>query len=118
LTGGRGTSFSVICKILLPSGNDEELMSYDRLRIDRDLRDAITVRGIGSGTYRAIAIPPTFTLGPVFAHRLLRIREFDAAIRKADISGERVEFLLRRLEYWRNWASRPGVSIISSGDFE
>ena len=123
LVYGRRSEFeddSAISKqrsALVP-GDDEELMSYDRLRIDKDLRDAITIRGIGSGNYRAVSIPPTFTLGPVFAPRLLRIKEFDAAIRKADISAERVEFLLRRLEYWRNWASRPGVGIINSGDFE
>ncbi len=65
-------------------------MSYDRLRVDRDLRDTITVRGIGSGNYRAVAIPPSFTLGPVFARRLLRIRKFDAAIRKAELLEETI----------------------------
>jgi hypothetical protein len=120
---GRRSEFeddSVMSKqrsALVP-GDDEELMSYDRLRVDKDLRDVITVRASSSGNYRAVAIPPTFTLGPAYADRLLRIRELDAAIRKADIPSERVEFLLQRLEYWRDWASQGGGGVINSGDRE
>lgn len=123
LVYGRRSEFdgdSVMSKqrSALVSGADEELVSYDRLRVDRDLRDVITVRCSGSGTYRAVAIPPTFTLGPTFADRLLRIRELDAAIRNADIGSDRAAFLIRRLDYWRDWAGQSAPSIINSRDRE
>lgn len=102
----------------LVTGADEELVSYDRLRVDKDLRDVITVRCTGSGTYRAVAIPSTFTLGPTFADRLVRIAELDAAIQNADISLDRRAFLIRRLEYWRDWAVQSQPSIINSRDRE
>jgi hypothetical protein len=100
-------------------GDDEELVSYDRLRVDKDLRDVITVRCCGSGNFQAVAIPPTFTLGPTFADRLLRISKLDAVINEADIPNDRREFLLRRLGYWRDWAAgKKPMSIINSRDRE
>ncbi|MFY9618530.1 MAG: Shedu immune nuclease family protein [Pyrinomonadaceae bacterium] len=85
------------------AGVDEQLMSYDRLRVDHCLGDAITVRALGSGQYEAVAIPPTFTLGPRFAERLSRISMLEAAIQLAEIAAARKEFLTRRLSYWRDW---------------
>mgnify|MGYP003288422309 CR=1 FL=1 len=102
----------------LVTGADEELMSFDRLRVDKDLRDAITIRCNGSGDYRAVAVPPTFTLGPTFADRLAHIRGLGDAIRQANIEAERVEFLHRRLEYWRRWNANRGVGIINGADCE
>lgn len=102
----------------LVTGNDEELMSFDRLVVDKELRDAITVRCTDSGKYTAVGIPSTFTLGPTFAHRLLHIAEFATALRKADIESERLDFLIRRLEYWRDWAKNGNVGIIRGGDRE
>lgn len=90
---------------LLP-GPDEELVSYDRLHVQTDLRDVITVRAIESGIYRAIAVPPTFTLGPHEADRLLRVRDLESAIKKSPIAKARKAFLLKRLPYWREWAAR------------
>jgi hypothetical protein len=102
---------------LVPAA-DEELMSYDRLRVDKDLQDTVTVRCIGAGQYKAIAIPPTFTLGPTFADRLLRIGELDVAIRSANIAADRKEFLIRRLKYWRDWAGQSRFPTINLCDEE
>lgn len=102
----------------LVTGSDEELISFDRLRVDRDLRDAITVKCNGSGEYRAVAVPPTFSLGPTFADRLAHIRGLERAIRQSGIEDERVEFLLRRLEYWRHWAANGATGIIKGADRE
>jgi Shedu protein SduA, C-terminal len=96
----------------LVAGADEELMSYDRLRVDKDLVDAITVRCVGSGQYKAVAIPPTFTLGPSFADRLSRITQLKSAIRLSDIRADRKEFLSRRVNYWREWARQKQTSVI------
>jgi len=88
------------------------------MRVDKDLRDAITIRCCSSGEYRAVAVPSTFTLGPNFADRLAHIRDLENAIRQANIEVERVEFLLRRLKYWRQWNANRGVGIINGADRE
>lgn len=102
----------------LVQGDDEEIISYDRLRVDRDLTDMITVRGRGSGKYQALCIPSTFTLGPLSAERLLRIDKLEEAIQQADISPERVKFLIERLKYWRDWASHGNSGIVNAADRE
>ena len=53
---------------LLP-GQDEELMSFDRLSVNTSMEEAITVKAIGSGKYQAVWIPPTFTTGPNLAEK-------------------------------------------------
>jgi hypothetical protein len=45
------------------------------------------------GQYDAVAIPPTFTLGPTWAERLVRINHLDAVIEHANISADRKAFL-------------------------
>jgi len=102
---------------LLP-GHDEELVSYDRLQVETDLRDVITVRALGSGMYRAVALPPTFTLGPSHAQRLSRIRKLESVIQQSPIAKERIDFLLRRLPYWLKWAGKGDCGTINTGDHE
>jgi hypothetical protein len=100
----------------LMSAPDEELMSYDRLGFDTDLRDAITVRAVGFGRYRVLAVPPTFSTGPSMADRLLHIDGFSDAIDKnLEIPEPRREFLKRRIPYWREWAAKGRLGIINSG---
>jgi hypothetical protein len=97
----------------------EHLLSYDRLTPDSMLRNAITVRATGSGRFKAIAIPPTFVLGPADAKRLLFIDELESVIAEAcHISEPRKEFLLRRLPYWREWAAKKQRGVINTGDRE
>jgi len=100
----------------LLSTPDEELVSYDRLVVDHDLKDAITVRAEGSGQYRVVALPPVFCTSPQLADRLLHVRGFSAAIdANLEITKARAEFLKRRISYWREWAASPSSKILSHG---
>lgn len=101
---------------LLP-GADEELMSYDRLRADEKLKEAVTVRMGPSSRYCAIAVPPVFTLNPAVADRLLHVDGIEKAIDRCDgISVARKKFLRHRLQYWKTWAARPQQGVIGGPD--
>lgn len=103
---------------LLP-GDDEELMSYDRLCPDPLLADALTVCAIGPSRYRALAVPPTLRLGPDSAERLLLIEQLTEAIDSSiGWSPERREFVKSRLSYWREWAREKRLGWITAGDWE
>ena len=103
----------------LLSGMDEQLVSFDRLTADPSITDAITAKATGHGTYRAINVPPTFSLGPSLVDRLLQIEGINAAIdNNPNISDCRKTFLKRRVPYWQRWASEPGPRGYRLGDRE
>ncbi len=102
---------------LLP-GPDEELVSYDRLSPDVELSQAITVKAIAPGQYEALHVHPTLTLSPILADRLLSITGLEDAIAGCwQMPPERREFLVSRLEYWRQWA-RQEERTARLDDFE
>lgn len=106
-------------RALLLEGDVESLVSYDRLHPDPALANAITVKPTGHGRFRAVTIPPTFTLGPRDAARLLIIDGLDEVIENsAEIPPERRSFLLGRLPYWTRWAKENPRPTLSSTDFE
>ena len=97
----------------------EEIMTYDRLRVARDMMQAITVRASGEGRYRAKWIPSVFETGPDFADRLLSIDEIPEAMRKnPELDGDRRSFLSRRVEYWKDWAARHREGYVTYGERE
>ena len=106
----------------LLNGEGEGLASYDRIEADPLMANAITVRALGDGRYRVLAVQPTFSLGPIDARRLHYLTDLEDAIRNAPgISDDRKRFLIERLPYWRDWAAgrfegRGGV--IRTGDRE
>ena len=103
---------------LLP-GQDEELMSFDRLEADTSMRDAITVRAVGHGRFRALSVLPVFTTGPERADRLLHIEGVSEAInRNPEIDEDRRSFIQRRIGYWREWACSEGAKRYRVGDRE
>jgi hypothetical protein len=103
---------------LMP-GNDERLMSFDRLKPDPRLSDTITAHAVGEGRYRAMQVPPTLRLGPMDAERLLVIEDLDKAIESSKgWSHERREFVRRRLPYWADWAKRGDKGWISDANVE
>ena len=103
---------------LLP-GQDEELMSFDRLRADKSMEGAITIKATGFGRYEAVSIPPVFETGPELSERLLHIDGIPEAIdQSAEISQERKEFLKRRIPYWKEWVRAPGGNVRSANDRE
>lgn len=90
----------------LLSGNDEELMSFDRLTLDPFRSDAVTARAVGDGRYKALKVPPTFTLGPLHAERLSYLDNLDAAIDSSQgWTSERRDFVKQRIPYWAQWAT-------------
>ena len=103
---------------LLP-GHDEELMSFDRLRADKSMEDAITIKAIGFGRYEAVSIPPVLEIGPELSERLIRIDGIPEAIdHNGEISQERKEFLKRRIPYWKAWARSPRGNVYRANDRE
>ena len=111
-------SLSLERDTLLP-GADEELMSFDRLQVDTSMLDAITVRAIGHGKYRAKRVLPVFGLRPGQADRLLWIDGIEEAIdENPDIAEERRAFLKRRIPYWKEWSTSLGSNRYNSGDRE
>jgi hypothetical protein len=97
---------------LLP-GQDEELMSFDRLAPDEKLAHSITVRPAGSSRFTALEVPPVFVTGPMVGTELLHICGFAQAIdRSTNISARRKEFLKRRVEYWREWEASRGSEVM------
>jgi hypothetical protein len=103
----------------------EELISYDRLSFDSDLRDAITIRAVGNGKFRALHVPPSFRHRPDLADRLLVIDEIEAALSATPlITDERREFLISRIPYWMNWEKKEkcidegNFGLINMGDSE
>lgn len=106
-------------RAFLLDGNIESLVSYDRLVPDRMMENVITVRALGDGRFHALAVPPTFTLGPLDAKRLLIVDGMEEAISSAELmSDERKAFLLKRLPYWRTWAREGGGGFFGSMDVE
>ena len=103
----------------LLSGPDEELMSFDRLEPDTSMSDAITVKAVGQGKFQALWVPPVFTTGPRLAERLLCIEGIPEAIdRNPEIDEDRRHFIKRRIGYWKEWASSPGLRAHNTGHRE
>jgi Domain of unknown function (DUF4263) len=103
----------------LISSSDEELMSFDRLRPDRGLRDAITVRATGFGRFHVVNVMPTLSMGPMVAERLPVLDGLEQAIGVDErIPSERRLFLQRRSPYWRQWALQRGSGIVRGSDSE
>jgi hypothetical protein len=103
---------------LLP-GPDDEVMSYDQLLPDADLSQSITVKATAPGQYKALHVLPTLTLSPLLADRLLSITAMEDAIADCwQMPPERREFLVSRLEYWREWARKKGSRTARLNDFE
>jgi hypothetical protein len=96
---------------------DERFMSYDHLKPDENLRDAVTARVDGNG-YRALSIPPTLRLGPFQADDLVAVRGKEAAIGMNPLMApERAALLNSRFPYWDDWA-RTGGGIRNLSDME
>ncbi|MHB8894146.1 MAG: Shedu immune nuclease family protein [Candidatus Geothermincolia bacterium] len=97
---------------------DEELITYDRLYPDDGLSSCLTVHVTGTG-YEALCVPPTLELGPALAQDFSLINSKHAAIQRSKgISRIRKEFLIRRSNYWDEWARTHGTKVMSPGDCE
>ncbi|MEE8261137.1 MAG: Shedu anti-phage system protein SduA domain-containing protein [Gammaproteobacteria bacterium] len=98
---------------LMPSA-DEELMSFDRLKMDPNLEAVITVRVSGDARFHAVWVPQTFGTSAAIAESLLSIDGLtDAMDQNEQISEARRAFLKDRIKYWREWSVRPGIKRFS-----
>jgi hypothetical protein len=92
----------------LLNGQNESLVSYDRLTPDRCLKDSLTVSLNDSGSYRVKYVPPTFCMSPQEADDYPKFVDLDKAIKaQPDWKADRKKFLERRLQYWMKWAITP-----------
>jgi hypothetical protein len=100
------------------SRDDEFLMTYDRLVPQQQACEFYTVQVDRSG-YRALYVPPTATIGPLFAHQGAKIRNKDIAVLNSPyFSDERRAFYISRLPYWDDWPVNGPRGIIYTGDRE
>jgi len=79
-----------------------EAMTFDRIKPLVGSRDAFSVR-MENTTQIVIAVPPTFRLGPALAESVAAVHGWEAAIAGNEVlSAARKDFLLTRLQYWRD----------------
>lgn len=99
-----------------------DAMTYDRLKPLYGSRNAVCVRW-DKGRRRAVAVPPTFRLGPANAEVLAGIDGLpDAIAMNREIGEERRRFLIDRLPYWQkvgeNGLCGESLGQRSSADWE
>lgn len=98
-------------------GDDEILMSFDRLAYDPKSNQFPSVRHTVKG-YEVMHIPPTYWLGPgMFAYNVPLQGRVEAVDRNHLITSERKFFLRNRITYWEEWDRGP-KGICSNGDRE
>ncbi|KXK33656.1 MAG: hypothetical protein UZ01_00031 [Candidatus Brocadia sinica] len=88
----------------------ETYMTYDRLVPDYMLKNEMCVKREDDG-YKVISVPPTLEIThlsmmhPSLAKIYSYFRDMNIAIRNNKyLSNEQEEFLIRRWQYWYNWA--------------
>ncbi|WP_254509543.1 Shedu immune nuclease family protein [Anatilimnocola floriformis] len=93
-------------------GDDEDLMSFDRLCPDESRKLAVTVKATGSGKFKVIAVPETFGLRPANAKHLSSYTGLEEAIdANPNISQERAAFLRERIGYWCDWCKAGKIGV-------
>jgi hypothetical protein len=99
--------------------DDVVSMTFDRLRPNPSASQTVCVKADATGSFKAISVPPTLKWSPSLAQDRSLIQDLPAAIEaNPNIESERKEFLIRRLAYWNEWATREQRGIINSGDEE
>jgi hypothetical protein len=98
------------------ANSDERFMSFDSLRLSRDLADCLTLNMTASGpeVYR---ICRAASLGPLHRDDARRMRSVDKALeRSADLTAERKEYLKKRWSFFREKADEEanGVAIYTA----
>jgi hypothetical protein len=95
-------------------------MTFDRLAPAQDCSDYICVTKTAE-RYRALSIPGTLQLGPMFADCWSLFDNVPEAIKSNEwITDERKNFLIERIAYWKEWAREKGgrSSVYSPSDWE
>jgi hypothetical protein len=99
--------------------DDVVVMTYDRLRPNSNASQLLCMKVERERTFRALSVPATLKWSPSLAEDRALLVGLEAAIDlNPYISSVRKQFLIRRLPYWSEWASRGNKGVISSGDEE
>ena len=97
---------------------DVVVMTYDRLRPDRNASQLVCMKPNTAGVFTAVSVPPTLEWRPGLAEERADIDGLDVAIfRNKHIALARQEFLVRRLPYWSAWV-REKSRVSYSDDAE
>ena len=97
---------------------NQAVVSYDRLFPSEAGSDYMCV-AIDRNGYKALAVPPTITLGPLWAkERALVARKREAIQANAYIPQPRKAFLKERVPYWDEWAQLAKKGPYNLGDWE
>jgi hypothetical protein len=98
----------------------QAVMTFDRLEPARNCSDYICVTKT-SERYKALSVPATLQLGPMFADCWsLFDKVADTIGSNRWMTDERKAFLIDRVGYWREWAREDAghLSIKNTGDWE
>lgn len=97
---------------------DEELMTFDRLKPQKDCSELMCVKLKKEG-FKAVSVPPTFKIKPDMNEYLTLISGKENAVRKNRfLSDERKEFLIQRFQHWDNFVDNRPVPFYPAGDYE
>jgi hypothetical protein len=98
--------------------NHEYLFSYDRL-LPNPKSDELFCLTVSEGRYYAKHITPNFRFGPSTSDYLCIIKGItDAIIRNNQINEKRKKFLLKRINYWIEYASMGKKGLYNPSDTE
>lgn len=116
--GDANRTADTLMKRALMQTETVSVVSFDRLTPSPEAAEYMSVK-IDSQGYRALAIPPTLTLGPLFAEARARVRgKADAAQRNKHLTGRRKAFLAKRFDYWDEWSRAEHKGVCRLGDYE
>jgi hypothetical protein len=90
------------------TAHDQYVIPYDHLKPDPAAADFLCVKN-ARGTYQAVTFPATATMGPATASSWALVHGLPKAIkRNPQITPERKRFLIKRLDYWNEYARDDG----------
>lgn len=99
--------------------DDMVVMTYDRVRPNANAGQLVCMKVDQPGKFKALSVPATLKWKPGLAEDRAQIAGMEAAIEaNPHISSGRKQFLIRRLPYWNEWATRPPGGCINSMDEE
>lgn len=99
--------------------DDIVTMTYDRLRPNPNAHQLVCMRPNVKGVFTAVSVPPTLKWLPGLAKDRALLHGLDTAIETNPyMSQARKDFLVRRMDYWNDWAKRGEHGVINSADQE
>jgi hypothetical protein len=102
----------------LMQNEHQTVVSFDRLVPSEAASEYMCVT-INADGYKALSVPPTLTLGPLWAEsRAVMSGKGEAIDASAYLSPDRKAFLKKRMPYWDQWAELESKGTRSAADSE